>query len=111
MSVDAAAKIGYGYILSNDEYQNYMDKIENINDANYMTLEDYCCYINNYATDSDVFCGLILSYSDYYEPISMDISKEIDLKDWEDFINIFKKELPDVAASEIPQMYLICEWW
>lgn len=110
MSVDAAAKIGYGYILSNDEYQNYMDKIENINDANYMTLEDYLCDIDGYAAESDVFCGLVLGYTDYYEPISMDISREIDPKDWEDFMNIFREEFPDVAASEIPQMYLICEW-
>ena len=111
MSVDAAARIGYGYIITSDEHQNYIDKIENINDANYITLEDYFCDINSYAADSDVFCGLTLGSTDYYEPINMDISREIDPKDWEDFMNIFRKEFPDIAASEIPQMYLICEWW
>lgn len=110
MSVDVSAHIGYGYILTNQEYSKYLNKLDTIDDSNYMTVEDNCSYIDSY-TDSDVFCGIIIDSTSYYTPLSTELIDSIDNQAWEKFYNLFKKEFPDIEERENPQLYLICQWW
>ena len=111
MSVDVSAKIGYGYIVSCDDHIDYRHKIDEIDDPNFMTLEDDYLWINAYCDNSDVFYGLFLDSTNTCTMINDDIASLIDEKEWGAFYSLFKTEFPEIAETTEPHFYLMCVWW
>lgn len=105
MSVDVSARLGYGYMLSNDEYRDYQNRLE---EKGYDT-PDFCFWVNSYSSDSDVFFGVNIDGTRDYTSLSLE-DLEVDERKWEEVYKIWCEDFPE-KKDELPNYYLICQWW
>lgn len=104
MSVDVSARIVYGFILSDEEYDEYYDRCEEED----RDTSEFCHYINSYAYSSDGFFGVSIDSTDYHTSINK--INGYDIEEWERCLAEWKKDFPD-RADEEPEYFLICQWW
>ena len=104
MSVDVTAKVGYGFILTNEEYCQYRDRL----DALDTDPSNFCCYMNAYDDNSDIFYGITIDATDDYTPLCR--LNDYDADVWKECLREWQEDFPK-RANETPNYYLICNWW
>ena len=105
MSVECNAFIGYGFWLTNDEYQEYATR----KNKNGEDVSDYCMYVDSYSCNGDVFFGVEIDGTESITPIGSLTVEDVP-EEWDECYEEFIRDFPHCKGRE-SDFYLICHWY
>lgn len=102
MSVECGAILGYGFIVPNEEFKQVY------NEDSEFDPPDYCMWINCYHPHSDIFYGITIAGTEYFDAINPPI-EYISEEKWDECEKLFREDFPN--RTDEPQYYIISHWY
>lgn len=116
MGYDISAKVGYGYIITDDMIP-YLDSDEEDEAEKWKLYDewnerlhwsDYLNYFDSYVEDC-YFFGIILQDTEFYEPLDKEGIDKWDFEEWQKCEKEFHDLFPD--STQKPNTYLFRQFY